>query len=64
MSEALATLTAELGSVAARLRTGDVAPDEAAELVERCAALAAEIGGELDSQARAAAEAEGQERLL
>jgi hypothetical protein len=41
-----------------------VDPEEAAELVERCAELAARLGGEVDAQARRADETEGQERLL
>ena len=57
-------LITELEDVAARLRAGDVPPDEAAGLVERCAELAARIGSQLDADSRAATEAEGQERLL
>ena len=64
MSESLDDLIAELESVAVRLREGGVEPDEAAELVDRCAELAARIGGELDAESRSASEAEGQERLL
>ena len=58
------TLAQELERVAARLRSEELAPAEAAELVEHCADLAARIGAELDAQSRAASEAEGQERLL
>jgi hypothetical protein len=57
-------LSRELEEIAARLRSGDIEPAEAAELVERCAELAGRIGAELDAQSRAATEAEGQERLL
>jgi hypothetical protein len=57
-------LSRELEEVAARLRSGDIEGAEAAELVERCAELAARIGAELDAQSRSATEAEGQERLL
>ncbi len=60
----LSRLTDELEKVAERLRTGEVGPDEAAELVERCAELAARLGSELDVRARGASEMEGQERLL
>jgi exonuclease VII small subunit len=60
----LEELIDELESVAERLREGQVDPEEAAALVERCAELAARVGGELDAQSRAASEAEGQERLL
>ena len=63
MSEADA-LSRELEELAARLRSGEIEAAEAAELVERCAELAARIGAELDAQSRAASEAEGQERLL
>jgi hypothetical protein len=58
------SLSRELDEVAARLRSGDIEAAEAADLVERCAALAARLGAELDVQSRAASEAEGQERLL
>jgi hypothetical protein len=54
-------LIRELESVAERLRNEQVEPAEAAELVDRCAELAARVGGELDARGRAA---EGQERLL
>ncbi len=60
-------LIAELEGTAARLRAGDLAQEEAAALVERCAELAARIGSELDRAAREAerdAPAEGQEQLL
>ena len=57
-------LSRQLEDVASRLRSGDVEPAEAAELVERCAELAARLGAELDAQSRAASESEGQERLL
>jgi hypothetical protein len=61
---ALEELTAELESVADRLRADAIAGDEAAELVERCAELAQRIGAEIDVRSRSAGEAEGQERLL
>jgi exonuclease VII small subunit len=64
MSDALDALVRELETLAARLRSGDVPPDDAAALVERCAELAARIGSELDAEGRSAAAAEGQERLL
>jgi hypothetical protein len=57
-------LSRELEELAARLRSGDIERTEAAELVERCAELAARLGAELDSQSRSASETEGQERLL
>ena len=61
MTDTLDGLVRELEDVAARLRSGSVAPEEAAQLVERCAELAARVGSELDARSR---EAEGQERLL
>jgi hypothetical protein len=44
---------AELERAAARLRAEEIEPEEAAELVERCAQLAAQVGSELDSHAAA-----------
>ena len=55
---------AELERAAERLRADDMAPDEAADLVERCAELAARLGAALDRVAAAPGEASGQERLL
>jgi hypothetical protein len=67
MSDRLSELVAELEAAAERLRGGDLGGEEAAELVDRCAELAARVGAELDSESRAAAAGEageGQERLL
>ena len=64
MSQGLDALVEELESVAAQLRAGDLEPDAAAALVERCAELAGRIGAGLDAEGRRASEAEGQERLL
>ena len=47
-------LTAELEGLVDRLRAGELEPDEAAELVEQCARLAATAASELDRAARAA----------
>ena len=63
-SESVSALAEELEAVAGKLRSGAVDPDEAADLVERCADLAQRIGAELDARSRSAGEAEGQERLL
>jgi hypothetical protein len=62
----LDSLVEELEQTAARLRSGELDGDAAAEAVERCAQLATEVGGELDVQARAASAEEppGQEKLL
>lgn len=46
---------AELEQAAERLRSADLDPHEAAELVERCAELAARCGGDLERASRAAA---------
>jgi exonuclease VII small subunit len=45
-------LTSELEQIADRLREGDLEPDEAADLVEQCARLAAAAASELDRAAR------------
>ena len=62
--DSLAGLADELEAVADKLRADAVDSDEAADLVERCAEIAARIGAEIDARARGAAESEGQERLL
>jgi len=54
----------ELERAAARLRSDEIEPEEAAELVERCAELAASLGAALDRQAAAPGKSAGQERLL
>jgi hypothetical protein len=64
MSAPLEELVGELEAVADKLRSGAVDAEEGADLVERCAERAGRIGGELDARSRAAAEAQGQERLL
>ena len=65
MSE-LESIARELEAAAARLREREVDPDEAADLVERCAELASRAGQELEREARAtpAGEQPGQETLL
>ena len=62
----LDSLVDELEQTAARLRAGQLDGDEAAQVVERCAELASQLGSELDIQARAATAGEppGQEKLL
>ena len=60
-------LIRELEQSAAQLRAGELDAVQAAELVERCAELAARVGAELDRAGREAerdAPAEGQEQLL
>ncbi|HEV7461371.1 MAG TPA: hypothetical protein VGN78_12605 [Solirubrobacteraceae bacterium] len=51
----LQELTDRLRDAAARLRDDSLSPDDAAELIEMCARLAAEAGAELDRRSRAAA---------
>jgi hypothetical protein len=60
----LEELAAELEVVADKLRSEAIDPEEAADLVERCAELAQRIGAEIDARSRSAGEVEGQERLL
>lgn len=63
----LDVLISELEDSAAKLRAGELDAVQAAELVERCAELAARVGAELDRAGREAerdAPAEGQEQLL
>ena len=48
-------LTTRLRDAAARLRDESLPADEAAELIESCARLAAEAGAELDRRSRDAA---------
>jgi hypothetical protein len=62
--DSVSALAEELEAVAERLRSGSLEQDEAASLVERCAELAGRLGAEIDTRARVAGEAEGQERLL
>ena len=62
--DTLAGLAEELEAVADKLRADAVDSDEAADLVERCAEVAARLGAEIAARARGAAESEGQERLL
>ena len=61
---ALDEAIAELERAAARLREDGIEPDEAADLVERCAEIAARVGAELDRRADPGSTAPGQERLL
>ena len=61
MSGGIEPIAAELEEAARRLRSGDLEPAEAADLVERCAALAQQLGAELDRQGSGES---GQEQLL
>jgi hypothetical protein len=61
----LEELIAELEQAAGQLRTGELDSAAAAELIERCAELAAQLGGELEALARKGeGGAPGQETLL
>jgi hypothetical protein len=67
MSTELEAAIRELEQVARELRAPDLDSERAAELVERSAQIAADIGRELDRAARDAERdlpATGQERLL
>jgi hypothetical protein len=48
----LDALVDELQQTADRLRAGETDPERAAQLVERCAELAASVASELDREAR------------
>ncbi|MGI8846282.1 MAG: hypothetical protein ACR2HC_08960 [Thermoleophilaceae bacterium] len=67
MSDELDELVRELETAAIRLRAGRLEPGAAADLVDRCAQLAGQIGGALDRAGREAERDEpgaGQEQLL
>ena len=57
-------LVRELEDAATRLRAGDLAPQDAADLVEQCARLAVSVGGELEAMGRRAESDPDQEQLL
>jgi hypothetical protein len=61
----LEELVAELENTADQLRAGDLSPEDAASVVERCAELAGRVGAALEAQAREPDDAlPGQEELL
>jgi hypothetical protein len=61
----LQNLVKELEQAAEQLRSGDLDSAAAADLIERCAELAARLGGELEALARKGEGASpGQETLL
>jgi hypothetical protein len=61
----LKDLVAQLEQAAQQLRGGELDPAAAADLVERCADLAARLGAELERLARAGeGSSPGQETLL
>ena len=58
-------LAKELEHAATRLRSGELDSAQAADLIERCAELAARLGGELEALARKGeGGSPGQETLL
>jgi hypothetical protein len=61
---ALDDAIAELERAAARLRSEELSPEEAAELVERVAEIAGQVGAELDRRAARDDASPGQETLL
>jgi hypothetical protein len=65
-TDALERLVAHLEDVAARLRAGDLDPEEAARLVDDCAQGASNASAELERLARASASEPlpGQDQLL
>jgi len=61
----LEELVQELEQAAERLRSGELDSAEAADLIERCAEVAARLGGELEALARKGeGGSPGQETLL
>jgi hypothetical protein len=58
--EALDRMVERLELAAAELRSGELAPERAAALVDDCARLAAEAGAALDREVRAADAPAGQ----
>jgi hypothetical protein len=52
--DTLDRMVERLELAAAELRSGELAPDRAAAVVDECARLAAEAGAELDREVRAA----------
>ncbi|HVE69245.1 MAG TPA: hypothetical protein VNB64_11750 [Solirubrobacteraceae bacterium] len=60
----LDALATDLQAAAQRLRAGELDPEQAAELVDECARLAARAATELERRARAAEPVPGQDSLL
>ncbi|HEY1590934.1 MAG TPA: hypothetical protein VGF81_04025 [Solirubrobacteraceae bacterium] len=56
MTDPLIELRMRLDEAAARLRSGELEPDEALALVEECARLASEASTQVEERARAALE--------
>jgi hypothetical protein len=63
--KSLEDLVRELENAAEQLRSGDLDSAAAADLIERCAELAARLGGELEARLRSGeGGSPGQETLL
>jgi hypothetical protein len=63
--KSLEDLVRELEQAAEKLRSGDLDSAQAADLIERCADLAARLGGELEARLRSGeGGSPGQETLL
>jgi len=56
VTDALIELTARLNEAVERLRSGELEPDAALQVVEECARLASEASAQVDQRARAALE--------
>jgi hypothetical protein len=56
MTDPLIELSLRLEEAAAELRTGQLEPEAALEVIEECATLAAEASAQVDARARAALE--------
>jgi exonuclease VII small subunit len=56
VSDALTELAARLNDTVERLRTGELEPEAALNLIEECARLASEASSQVDERARAALE--------
>jgi exonuclease VII small subunit len=64
-TDTLEDLVKELEAAAAKLRSGELDSAQAADLIERCADLAARLGGELEQRLRSGeGSSPGQETLL
>jgi hypothetical protein len=56
VTEALIELSSRLQETAARLRSGELEPEAALQMVEECARMATEASSQVDAHARAALE--------
>jgi hypothetical protein len=56
VTDALIELSSRLQDTAARLRSGDLAPDAALQLVEECAQMASDASAQVEARSRAALE--------